>query len=448
MVIPNVTSELLKHSKKTLLLQKVEFIFVHQAERWYNLKAMFFHGGTNSRRLDDYLDFSANTSPLGVHKAASRALLALSLNPDILAAYPDPNCTELKESISRYWNFQGPVLCGSGAADITQLISMVFGKNVQGTAFNLIVEPAFSEYENALLMACSEDKILHLTLEEKNGFKFTDNDFERLERILSGGVPLMFMASPSNPAGNVVPLDMIERIADACEKSGTVLVLDSCFCQFSEQAEANVRALAARADEFPHLIVLNAFTKFYGMAGLRLGYALCFSSQVYDPLVNAMRPWAISTDAQVTGTAVMNAEIESAAWRKSMLKLVGEERRFLSDCFTRIGANVLEGEGNYILVQLGGALQDRAARFAQGGFHGDDKKGHNGPKKQSPAGGEEDSPSPFLAPLCQALALSKIIIRGCSDFYGMDKSWYRVSIKNHEENLKLSKALERIFAAD
>ena len=107
---------------------------------------MFFHGGTNSRRLNDYLDFSANTSPLGVHKAASRALLALSLNPDIIAAYPDPNCTELKESLAKYWNFDGPILCGSGAADITQLISMVFGKNVQGTAFNLIVEPAFSEY--------------------------------------------------------------------------------------------------------------------------------------------------------------------------------------------------------------------------------------------------------------------------------------------------------------
>ena len=100
---------------------------------------MFFHGGTNSRRLNDYLDFSANTSPLGVHKAAGRALLALSLDPAILAAYPDPNCSELKEALSKFWKFNGPVLCGSGAADLTQLISMVFGKNVNGTAFNLII---------------------------------------------------------------------------------------------------------------------------------------------------------------------------------------------------------------------------------------------------------------------------------------------------------------------
>ncbi len=407
---------------------------------------MFFHGGTNSRRLDDYLDFSANTSPLGVHKAASKALLALSLNPDILAAYPDPNCSDLKESISEYWNFNGPVLCGSGAADITQLISMVFGKNVQGTAFNLIVEPAFSEYENALLMACSEDKILHLTLQEENDFVFTENDFSHLEKILSGGVPLMFMASPSNPAGNVMPLDMIVRIAQLCEKSNTVLVLDSCFCQFSEEAEKNVRILIERSSEFPHLIILNAFTKFYGMAGLRLGYALCFSSEVYNHLVNAMRPWTISTDAQVTGNAVMQAEIESNSWHKQMLKLVKEERKYLSDYFVSIGARVLSGEGNYILIQLNEELQKIAGDYALENVRGKNKKGHNGPKKQSLVNEEDSSPNPFKAPLCQALAASKIVIRGCSDFYGMDLSWYRISIKAHEENVQLVKALSKIFS--
>lgn len=407
---------------------------------------MFFHGGTNSRRIDDYLDFSANTSPLGVHKAASKALLALSLDPSILASYPDPNCSELKEVLSQYWNFNGPVLCGSGAADLTQLISMVFGKNVQGTAFNLIIEPAFSEYENALIMACDDEKILHLTLEEKNDFKFTDADFERLKKILSGGVPLMFMASPSNPAGNVIPFDTLVNIATECEKAGTVLVLDSCFCQFSEEAEKNVRKLIERYKEFPHLIILNAFTKIYGMAGLRLGYALCFSSDVYNPLVNSMRPWTISTDAQVTGTAVIRSELEGAPWQKQMLKLVKEERKYIGDYFKKIGAKVLKGEGNYILLKLNEELQKKASDFAASQTAPAKKKaGHNGPKKQALVNSDEDTPSPFSAPLCQALALSKIVIRGCSDFYGMDQSWYRVSIKNHEENSQLIKALKKIF---
>ncbi len=406
---------------------------------------MFFHGGTNSRRLDDYLDFSANTSPLGVHKAASRALLALSLDPAILASYPDPNCTELKEELARFWNFKGPILCGSGAADLTQLVSMVFGKNVPGTNFNLIIEPAFSDYENSLLMACDEEKILHLTLDEKNDFQFTDEDFERLEKILSGGVPLMFMASPSNPAGNVMPFETIAKIAELCEKSNTVLVLDSCFCQFSKTAEENVRKLIARAEDFPHLIILNAFTKIYGMAGLRLGYALCFSSDVYNPLVHSMRPWTISTDAQVTGTAVIKAELNGASWQKQVIKLVNEERKYLSKALTETGAKVLEGEANYILFKLTDELQKKASEFAAVGQPSSKKSGHNGPKKQALINTEEETTHPFAAPLCQAMASSGIVIRGCSDFYGMDNTWYRISVKNHDENLQLVKALKKIF---
>lgn len=408
---------------------------------------MFFHGGTNSRHINDYLDFSANTSPLGVHKAASKALLALSLDPAILASYPDPNCTDLKEALAKFWKFDGPILCGSGAADLTQLISMVFGKNVSGTNFNLIIEPAFSEYENALIMACDEEKILHLTLDEKNDFKFTEKDFESLEKILSGGVPLMFMASPSNPAGNVMPLEMIIKIAETCEKYNTILVLDSCFCQFSAEAETNVRSLIEHSKEFPHLIILNAFTKIYGMAGLRLGYALCFSSDVYNPLVNAMRPWTISTDAQVTGTAVINSELEGKPWQKQMQKLLNEERKYITDYFVKIGAKVLNGEGNYILLKLTEELQKKCEDFSANGKANEAKEGHNGPKKQFLIKNEEDfqSESPFKAPLCQALALSNIIIRGCSDFYGMNNFWYRVSIKNHEENVVLIKALKKIF---
>ena len=128
-----------------------------------------------------------------------------------------------------------------------------------------------------------------------------------------------------------------------------------------------------------------------------------------------------------------------------MRKLVKEERKYLSDFFASTGAKVLKGEGNYILVQLNEDLQNKAASYAASGDHNKDKKGHNGPKKQALVNESDDSPNPFKAPLCQALALHKIVIRGCSDFYGMDSSWYRVSIKNHEENTHLVKALEKIF---
>ena len=405
---------------------------------------MFFHGGTNSKKIDDFLDFSANTSPLGVHKAASKALLALSLDPNILACYPDPNCTELKEKLSEFWNFKGPVLCGSGAADIIQLISCVYATKGSRQSFNLIIEPAFSEYENGLLMVVDDEKILHLTLSEQNDFAWTDEDFEKLQKILQGGVPLLYMATPSNPAGNVVPYEMLEKIAEECEKYGTVFVIDACFSQFSAAAETAVRRLIAQYEKFPHVIVLNAFTKIYGMAGLRLGYALCFSAQVYDPLIQALRSWSISTDAQVTGCAVIDAEIKGTSWVDDMRKLIVREKKLLVAALKKTGARVVDGEANYVLFKLTEELQKKAQKFAEGNGKVKHNSGHNGPRKQSQfTQTEKDNPS--ATPLCRALDKYRIVIRGCSDFYGMDEFWYRASIKPHEENVQLIKALEEIF---
>jgi len=405
---------------------------------------MFFHGGTNSKKIDDFLDFSANTSPLGVHKAASKALLALSLDPNMLACYPDPNCTELKEKLAQFWKFNGPILCGSGAADLIQLISCVYAGTGSLSSFNLIIEPAFSEYENGLLMAVDEEKILHLTLSEENDFQWTDADFEKLQKILSGGVPLLYIATPSNPAGNVVPYEMLEKIVRECEKANTICVIDACFAQFSVNAEKSIRDLIERADEFPHVIILNAFTKIYGMAGLRLGYCLCFSAEVYDPLVKSLRSWSISTDAQVTGSAVIEAELKKSSWEKDMQKLVTTEKKLLVNCLKKIGARVVDGEANYVLFKLTEELQNKALEFANKNENVKHHSGHNGPRRQS-AFNSQEADNPSTTPLCRALDKSKIVIRGCKDFYGMDEYWYRASIKAHDENVHLIKALEEIF---
>ncbi len=405
---------------------------------------MFFHGGTNSKKIDDFLDFSANTSPLGVHKAASKALLALSLDPNVLACYPDPNCTELKEKLAEFWKFNGPILCGSGAADLIQLISCVYAGTGSLSSFNLIIEPAFSEYENGLLMAVDEEKILHLTLSEENDFTWTEEDFEKLQKILSGGVPLLYIATPSNPAGNVVPYEMLLKIVQECEKNGTVCVIDGCFAQFSPTAEKSIRNLIERSEEFPHVIILNAFTKIYGMAGLRLGYCLCFSAEIYDPLVKSLRSWSISTDAQVTGSAVIEAELGESTWQKDMLKVVMEEKQLLVESLKKCGARVVDGEANYVLFKLTEEMQKKALDFAHNHENALHHSGHNGPKKQSKFHSVElDNPS--STPLCRALDAYKIVIRGCSDFYGMDEFWYRASIKPHVENEQLIKALEEIF---
>lgn len=407
----------------------------------------FFHGGTHTKTISDFLDFSANTSPLGVNTEAAKALTALSMDFSILAAYPDPNCTELKELLAKFWEFEGPILCGAGAADLIQLISLVYGKNVQGTAFNLIIEPAFSEFENALNLVCHEDKILHLPLDEKNDFLWTEEDFNKFEKILAGGVPLVFMASPSNPSGNLVSREMLFRIADACEKTQTVLCLDSCFCQFSDESENTVRALIKESKRFPHLIILNAFTKIYGMAGLRLGYALCCSEVTYNSLVKSMRSWSISTDAQVTGSAVIRSELKGKPWQKQIQNIVHKEKKRLVSFLQTQDLRIVDGEANYVLFKLSDKLQKRAEDYAL--YYETkvvQKKERSFSRKQTLFEIHEDIVDPPSAPLCRAMAKNNMLIRGCSDFFGLDSTWYRVAVKDTDENLKLIEKLKEIFS--
>ncbi len=409
----------------------------------------YFHGGTHSAKIADFLDFSANTSPLGVHPAAVKALSTLAKGPDCLAAYPDPDSSELKKLLAQYWNFHGAVLCGSGAADLIQLIATVIGKraNAQGQAFNLIIEPAFSEYENALKLVCHEEKILHLTLAAENDFSWTDEDFGRLEKILSGGVPLLFMATPANPSGNSIPEKDLFRIAEECEKTGTVLVIDACFAQFSKKAEESIRTLLSQSDKFPHLIVLNAFTKIYGLAGLRLGYCLCASEKTYNILVESMRPWAISTGAQRTGAAVIKEELKGSDWQERTIKIVEKEKGRLEEFLKSKNIRFIQSETNYLLFRLNDSMQEKALSYAKNHETGVKQlKERSYSKKQTLFKIHDNMVDPPSAPLCLALAKNNIAIRGCADFFGLDSSWYRTAIKNKEENEKLIEKLDEILS--
>jgi len=142
-------------------------------------------------------------------------------------------------------------------------------------------------------------------------------------------------------------------------------------------------------------LILKAFTKLYGMAGVRLGY--CLSSNV--PLLAAMQsagqPWAVSSLAQAAGLAALG---EYDYVRQSK-KLICTERAYLSWKIKALDMNVTESEANYIFFRTD--LPDLTANMR--------KKG--------------------------------ILIRDCSSYPGLSEGCYRVAVRTHEENVRLVSAL-------
>ena len=130
----------------------------------------------------------------------------------------------------------------------------------------LVVAPAFSEYEASLAqVGCEVRK--HVLSEES--CVVAD---EALLDAVGEDIDLVYVCEPSNPAGQVTPPALLERLLERCNETGALLAVDECFLVFLPDADE--RTLVDRI-EGNRLIVFKAFTKFYAMAGLRLGYCLC-----------------------------------------------------------------------------------------------------------------------------------------------------------------------------
>ena len=148
--------------------------------------------------------------------------------------------------------------------------------------------------------------------------------------------------------------------------------------------------------EYPGLLILKAFTKSYGMAGIRLGYCLCADSALLRDMAAASPPWNVSSLAQSAGVAAL----EEGEFLRRTLSLVRTERRWLTDNLTALGFWVCPSHANYLLFR--GPLGLREGLLQQG-----------------------------------------IAIRGCGNYHGLDEGWYRVAVRSHGENEALITAIRQ-----
>lgn len=344
------------------------------------------HGGDTAAFEITYgtkpLDFSSNVSPLGVPEGVVRAIAEAAKGAD---AYPDPHCRALTEAIAEKENVHPEwVLCGNGASD---LIRRIVQAVKPGRA--LVTAPCFSEYEAALSgVNCH---IVRYLLAE---------DFRLEEGILpliTEETGLLFLTQPCNPAGVSVPKALCERILARCEETGTLLVMDECFIDFTDAPDE--LSMLSYVKDSRMLVVLKAFTKIYAMAGVRLGYMLSSDRDFAEAVYEAGASWSVSHLAQAAGIAALRETDHVARVRA----LVRQDRPRMISALREAGMYVVEGEANFLL------------------FH-----------------------SPV--PLSEALAGRGILIRNCGDYHGLDDLWYRCAIRKPEENDRLVSAIREVLA--
>lgn len=332
---------------------------------------------------DVQLDFSANTNPYGTPQAVLDAMAAALPRAH---QYPDPYCRELVKAISVFESVPKDwILCGSGAAELIYSYCEALQPR---RAMELA--PTFSEYSLALEQrGCQVER--H-TLEKENQFALTEAFLPALEHSRPDA---LLLCNPNNPTGQVIAQPLLEKILAVCEKQGTSLFVDECFLDLSNDGVS----LKSHLGEHLNLFILKAFTKSYGMAGVRLGYCLCSNRELLQKMAHTVPPWNVSTLAQAAGVAAL----QERAFLQKTRTLISAERQWLQGQLEELGFWVCPSGVNYLMFQ-----------------------------------GRQD--------LHQRLRERGIAIRDCRNYHGLEAGWYRVAVRLHEENERLIAAVKEVCA--
>ena len=305
------------------------------------------------------------------------------------------------------------------------------------------------------------------------GFRITD--VSRFLGHIHPDTDMIMLGEPNNPTGLCTDRTVLTQIADFCEARGIRLVLDECFMDFAEDGEerswlhrwgllqekgklqddlqekgklqdestSNVMAGCQEPIQYRNVCVVRAFTKFYGMAGLRLGWCAIPDREFRREVILAGPPWCVSCTAQAAGSAALRDH----AYRDRLRAMVGRERPRLIKGLQRLGFFVLPGEANFLMFYVSEDL-----------YSGKDRNGSAFPPRRE-GGGESSSlrsgnPSEEGGPiyewtgpadLCELLCPYGIMIRDLRSFYGLGPGWYRTAVRTEEENERLLEALSEIF---
>lgn len=355
------------------------------------------HGGTviaTARKIgvdpESILDFSASINPLGISETVYSAIVDSISN---IIHYPDNSHFTLSNILSQHHSIAtGCFTVGNGS---TELIYSIPAMLANGRNKALLIAPAFSEYSKALLL--NNWQVEYFILNPANLFAI---DVARLAESLSFGYDVLFLCNPGNPTGRLYSQDVVRQIMDVCINSGTFLVIDEAFMDFCE--EYSMKQTVTACD---NAILLRSMTKFYGIPGLRLGYAIS-SEKNAGRLAQVIKPWSVNTLAMAAGVAALQDE----SYSRRTLEYNIRERCYLCDGLTKIQQlKVYESSANYLLVEI-----------VYGNI--------------------------TLKELCSSLLSDLIMVRDCSTFVGLSDRFFRVAVRSNEDNRRLLVALAKLFS--
>lgn len=286
--------------------------------------------------VEHLIRLDANENPFGALPQAVGAL----------AAYPDygfyPDYRPLREAVARYAGVAPEqVVLGNGADEVIDLLIRPFVEPGQAI---VTCPPTFSMYR----FFAQVNRCQVLPVPRRADFSTDAEAIEAAVRASQGNARLLFLVSPSNPDGQAIPLHTVRRLL----KLPLMVAVDEAYVEFGGESAVSL------LPEHENLVVIRTFSKWAGMAGLRLGYAL-LAPKLVDCLERIRPPYNVNAATMVAALATLD-NLEAA--RANVARLIDERERLRTGLAAIEGLEPLPSQANFILCRL----QGRAGREVAG----------------------------------------------------------------------------------
>lgn len=340
------------------------------------------HGGDIYRNHVE-MDFSVSINPLPIPQNVKAALLSAI---EHCTNYPDIYQEKLSRAVAKMLHINEEcILFGNGASEL--FVAVLHGLKPKKV---LLPVPGYLGYEKAVRAV--EAGIIYYEMPKESGFCLRETFLD----VLSEDVDLLFLTNPGNPVGNCIDAGLLQRILRRCREKDITVVLDECFIEFTDNGEQ--RSYVLRISEFPNLLIVRAFTKFFSMPGVRLGYLLTGNGGYLEKTALHLPEWNLSVFAQEAGVAA----VKEREYYKKAIGLIKAEREYLLHEFHNMGVCVYPSDANFLMFYSEKEVKEMLL-----------KRG--------------------------------ILIRDLSDLKGLSKGYYRIGIRQHSDNEKLIDAMRMIM---
>lgn len=291
------------------------------------------------------IKLASNENPLGVSPKAQAAIRSVL---DGLALYPDGNGFDLKQALSRHLSVgMDQLVLGNGSNDVLELAARAFLAPGNSAVY---AQHAFAVYPLVVqAMGCAG-----IEVPAKN----FGHDLDAMTRAVRADTRIVFVANPNNPTGTLASAADMERFIAALP-AHVLMVLDEAYNEYlrPEHRADSISWLK----KYPNLLITRTFSKVYGLAGLRVGYAVG-SAGVADLLNRVRQPFNVNSISLAAAEAALDDH--DFVRRSYELNLAGMDQ--LTVGLKKLGLEFIPSHGNFVTVKVGDAKAVNTALLKSG----------------------------------------------------------------------------------